>query len=176
MFSKSLTQFSVDGWGCVPSLLLDVRPNYGEGNEDKGDLLQKVPCAHCCTQCPWPCSRPPPTTPLLETPAHSWACLGQFLVGSLLLSLGSGAHKVLFVPSKSLFPQSYASSGGSIIGLMATSSKRTDAIPRSAAPRAPAPAAGQCRPVCRGHSDTLLAQSLWLWHVFCALPRPEELR
>ena len=28
-------------------------------------------------------------TPPLETPGHSWACLGQFLVGSLLLSLGS---------------------------------------------------------------------------------------
>ena len=37
------------------------RPNYGGGNEDNGDLLQKVPCTHCCTQCPWPCSRPPPT-------------------------------------------------------------------------------------------------------------------
>ena len=35
MFSKSLIQFSVDGWGCVPSLLLDLRPNYGGGNEDK---------------------------------------------------------------------------------------------------------------------------------------------
>ena len=29
------------------------------------------------------------TTPPLETPEHSWACLGQFLVGSLLLSPGS---------------------------------------------------------------------------------------
>ena len=47
--SKSLIQFSVDGWGCVPSLLFDLRPNYGGGNEDNGDLLQKVPC---CTQCP----------------------------------------------------------------------------------------------------------------------------
>ena len=28
MLSKSLIQFSVDGWGCVPSLLLDLRPNY----------------------------------------------------------------------------------------------------------------------------------------------------
>ena len=25
------------------------------------DLLQKVPCRHCCTQCPQPYSRPPPT-------------------------------------------------------------------------------------------------------------------
>ena len=43
MFSKSLIQFSGDGWGCVPSLLLDLRPNYGGGNEDNEDLLQKVP-------------------------------------------------------------------------------------------------------------------------------------
>ena len=28
-FSKSLIQFSVDGWGCVPSLLFDLRHNYG---------------------------------------------------------------------------------------------------------------------------------------------------
>ena len=27
--SKSLTQFSVDGWGCIPSLLFDLRTNYG---------------------------------------------------------------------------------------------------------------------------------------------------
>ena len=47
MLSRSLTQFSVDGWGCVPSLLIDLRPNYGGGSEDNGDLLQKVPCMHC---------------------------------------------------------------------------------------------------------------------------------
>ena len=58
MFSKSLIQFSVDGWSCVPSLLFDLRPNYGGGNEDNGDLFQKVPCKHCFTQGPWPCSRP----------------------------------------------------------------------------------------------------------------------
>ena len=29
-FSKSLIQFSVDGWGCVPSLLLDLKPNVVE--------------------------------------------------------------------------------------------------------------------------------------------------
>ena len=41
MFIKSLIQFSVDGQGCVPSLLLDLRPNYDGGNEDNGGLLQK---------------------------------------------------------------------------------------------------------------------------------------
>ena len=43
MLSKSLIQFSVDGWGCVSSLLFDLRPNYGVGNEDNGHFLQKVP-------------------------------------------------------------------------------------------------------------------------------------
>ena len=52
MLSKSLIQFSVDGQGCVPSLLFDLRSNYGGGNGDAGHLLQKVPCRHCCTQ--WP--------------------------------------------------------------------------------------------------------------------------
>ena len=37
MLSKSLIQFSIDGRDCVPSLLFDLRPNYGGGNEDNGD-------------------------------------------------------------------------------------------------------------------------------------------
>ena len=41
MLRKSLIQFFVDGWGCVFSLLFDLRPNYGGGNEDNGNLLQK---------------------------------------------------------------------------------------------------------------------------------------
>ena len=47
MLSKSLIQFSVGGWGCVPSLLFDLKPNYGGGNGNNGDLLQKVPCRQC---------------------------------------------------------------------------------------------------------------------------------
>ena len=74
MLSKSLIQFSVDGQGCVPSLLFDLRPNYSGGNEDNGNLLQKVPCMHCCTQCPRPCSRPP----LAHTSAgDSWTLPGK---------------------------------------------------------------------------------------------------
>ena len=44
MLRKSLIRFSLDKWVCVPSLLFDLRPNFGGGNEDNGDLLQKVPC------------------------------------------------------------------------------------------------------------------------------------
>ena len=75
---------------------------------------------------------------------HCWQCLcwrllgksreslGQSLVGSLLLSPGSWCHKVLFVPSRSLFPQSYVTSGSSMVGLTAICSKRAHGIPRSA--------------------------------------------
>ena len=50
LLSKSLIQFSVDGWdGCVPSLLFALKPNDGGGNENNGNLFQKVPCTHCHT-------------------------------------------------------------------------------------------------------------------------------
>ena len=88
MLSKSVTQFSVDGQGCVPLLLLHLRPNYGGGNEDNGGLLQKVPCLHCCTQCPDPAAGHHRPTLLPELPGHSQASLGHSLVGSLLLSPG----------------------------------------------------------------------------------------
>ena len=69
-----LIQFSVDGWGCVPSLLFDLRPNCGGGNKDNGHLLPKVPCTHCYTQCPQPCSRPQ----LTHTSAgDSWTLMGK---------------------------------------------------------------------------------------------------
>ena len=75
---------------------------------------------------------------LLDTHGQVWVSL---LWGHCSFLLGPGAHKVLFVPSKSLFPQCCVSSGDSIVGLTATYSKRAYAIPRSTAPRAPAPAA-----------------------------------
>ena len=55
--SKSLIRFSIDGWGCVPSLLFGLRPNYGRGNNSNDDLLQKDLRSHCCIQCPWLLSR-----------------------------------------------------------------------------------------------------------------------
>ena len=85
MLSKSLIQFSVDGLCSLPA----GWPHYGGGNEGGGDLLQKVLCTLCCTQCPRPHSSHRRPMPLPETPGHSWASLGQFLVGSLLLCPGS---------------------------------------------------------------------------------------
>ena len=141
MLSKSLIQFSVEGWGCVLSLFFDLRTNYGGGNEDNGNLLQKVPCTHCYIQCPKPSCRPPPTH---ASARDSWTFtvnLGQSLMGSLLLSPGScnAQHSVCALqesvsPVLCKFWWLYGE-------LMVTSSKRAYAIPRSTAPRAPAPAA-----------------------------------
>ena len=74
VLSKSLIQLSVDRRGCVPSPLFYLRPIYGGANEDNGDLLRKVPCTHFCSECPWPCSRPPPTH---ASTGHSWTLMGK---------------------------------------------------------------------------------------------------
>ena len=144
MLSKSLIQFSIDGRGCVPSLLFDLRPNYGGGNEDNGDLLQKVPCTQCCTQYHQPCSSHRRPMLLPETPGHSQASLGQSPVGSLLLSPGSWCTQGSVCALQESVSQSCVSSGSSMVGLMATSSKRAYATPRSAAPKAPGPVAVHC--------------------------------
>ena len=114
--------------------VFDLRPNYGENNEDDGDhsvplTLQQATIDPCL------CQR------LLDTYRPVWVSL---LCGQCSLLLGPDVHKVLFVPFKSLFPQSCVSSGSSVVGLIVTSSKRAYATPRSPALRAPAPEAGHC--------------------------------
>ena len=96
MLSKSLIQFSADGWGCVPSHPpYRPRPNYGRGNGSNGGLLQKDVCQHATASRTVVVSAPDPAaghcgpTSLPETPGHSQASLAQSLVGSLLLSSGS---------------------------------------------------------------------------------------
>ena len=69
-----------------------------------------------------------------------------------------------FCPSSFCYPQSCISSGGSMVGLMVTSSKRSYATLMSAAPRVPAPVTGHCWPVppqeTLRHSKAGLAQSV----------------
>ena len=85
--------------------------------------------------------------PLLKTPRYWWPNLGQSLMGSLVLSPGFFCAQGLFVHSKSLFLLSCVGSGSSVVELIAASSKRAYAIPKSTAPRAPAPVAVHCSPV-----------------------------
>ena len=105
MLSKSLIQFSIDGWGSVPSLLFGLRPNHGRGNNSKGDLLQKDFIRTVVFSAPDTsaglCRR------LLDTHRQVWLSL---LWVHCTFLLAPGTHKVLSVPSKSLFPQSCGSS------------------------------------------------------------------
>ena len=89
MLSKSLIQFSVDGRGSVPSLLFDLKPNYGGGNENNSTSFRR---SHACTaalSAPNPAAGHHSLMPPLETPGQSQASQGQSLVRSLLLSPGS---------------------------------------------------------------------------------------
>ena len=105
MLSKSLVQFSVNGQRCVPSLF-DLRPKYVgcNGNINNGNLFQKLPCMHCHTQCPRPCSRPPLTH---ASARDSWTLTGK----SGSVSYGVTApfswvlvHRVLLCPLRVYFP------------------------------------------------------------------------
>ena len=64
-----------------------------------------------------------------------------------------------------------------MVGLIATSSKTAYAILRSAAPEPLTLWQATADPYLhRRCSNTVLAQSLWVGHVFCVLPRSEQLR
>ena len=118
--------------------------NYGEGNEDNGNLLQKI---LCYTQCPQPCSRLPPTH---ASAGDSWTLLGES--GSVSCGVSTPFFWVLVRTSSvcahhESISQSCVSSSSSVVGLMETSSKKAYAIPRFAAPKALDPAAVHCWPV-----------------------------
>ena len=115
-------------------------PNYGGGNEDNGDLPQKIQCMYCYSLCSQPCSRPPLTQAFSR---DSWTITGKSPVGSMFLSLGSWCKRFCCALQESI-SQSYVSSGSSMVGLMETSSKRTYAIPKA---RAPVPATDHCQPI-----------------------------
>ena len=157
MLCKSSIQFSVDWRGCVS-------PFYLTSDQTIVQVMKIIATSfkrsHACTAAlnlPNPRAGHSQPKPLPETPEHSQASLGHLLWGHRSFLLGSGAHKVLFVPSKSPFPQSCVSSGSSVVKLMETSSMRAYAIPRSTATRAPASAAVHCGPL-PPHGTQFVAQ------------------
>ena len=110
-----------------------VFPPCSLASGDNGDLFQRTYASMPRTQLPgllksvlltpWQATVDPRLQQkLLET--HGQICL-SLLWGHCSFLLGPGVHKFLFVPSKSLCPQSCVSSGGSIVALMVTSSKRS---------------------------------------------------
>ena len=144
MLCKSFIQFSVGGGSCVPSLLFDLRPNCGTGYEDNGDLIQKVPCTHCYTQCPQPCSRP---LPAHASAGDSWTLTdksGSVSCGAAASSSWVLVHRSLLCALKESVSPGLCKFWQFRGGFTATSSERAYATPGSAAPRALAPAAGHC--------------------------------
>ena len=179
MLRKSLIQFSVVGLCCVPSLFF----TWGQTVVEVMKIMvtfSKVPCIHCCTQCPDPAAGHHRPTPLPETPGHSQASLGQSLLGSLLLSPGSWCTQSFVCAlqeSVSLVLCEFWWLHGGVNG---------DLLPRGLMPyprllpRAPAPAAVHCTStgdpqtqfclsLC-GVSGSWYAQGLFepsehLWHI-----------
>ena len=89
MFSKYLIQFSVDQWGCVPSLLFTWVPTMVEIMKI---MVTSFKSSHACTaivSVPNPAAGHHWPTPLLASPGHSQESLGQSLVGSLIVPPGS---------------------------------------------------------------------------------------
>ena len=89
MFSKSLIQFSVDGWGCVLSLLFTWGQTLVEVMKIMVTSFKRSHVGTAILRAPDPVAGHCQPTPLLETPGHLQASLGVSLVESLLLSPGS---------------------------------------------------------------------------------------
>ena len=98
---------------------------------------------YCYTQFSQPCSRP-----LLETTVHYLpGKSGSVSCGVTGLPPGSWYSQVSICAFQESISHSCVSSGSSMVRLMATSSKKAYAIPKSAAPWAPAPVAVHSWPI-----------------------------
>ena len=85
----------------LPAIYLD--PNYGGGNEDKGDLLQGSHAGTATLIAPNPAAGHLQPTPVLQAPGHSQASLGQSLWGHYAFSWAL-MHRVLLYPPRVYFP------------------------------------------------------------------------
>ena len=79
-------------------------PNYGGGNEDNGDLPEKIPCMYCHTQCPQPCSRPPLTHASARDSRTPTGKSGTVSCGVTAPFSWVLVHKVLLCPPRLYFP------------------------------------------------------------------------
>ena len=150
MLSKSLIQFSIYGWSCVPSLLF----TWGQTMVEvmNGDLLQEIPCMYFYTQCP------NPQQATTDSCLH-WRLLGKS--GSVSCGVTSPFSWVLvhtrfcLCPSRVYFPvlckfwQLYGGVNGYLLqeGLCHTQWQSTADLYLH-----------------KRHANTVLSQSLWcLW-------------
>ena len=144
MLSKCLIPFSIDGWGCIPFLLFTWGQTMVEVMKIMVTSFKRSQACTTILNASDPAAGHHRLTPPPETPRHSWQVWVSLLWVTAPFSWVS-VHKLLLCPLRVRSPvlcKFWGLSGG----LMATSSKSTYATPRSAAPRAPGPAAGHCWP------------------------------
>ena len=116
MLSISLIQFSVDGWSCVPSLLLTWGQTMVEVMKVMATSLKRSQACTATAHGPNPAAGHHRPMPSLETLEHLQAGLGHSLVASLVLPPGSWyAQGFVCALQESAF-QSCVSSGGSNVG------------------------------------------------------------
>ena len=104
MVTKSLIQFSIDGWICVSSLLFSCSQTMVEVMKIMVTSFKRSHVGTAALSAPNPAAGHHWSTPLLETPGHSQASLGQSLVGSLLLSPESWCTSFCLCPPRLCFP------------------------------------------------------------------------
>ena len=103
MLSKSLVLFSVEGWGCVPSLLFDWGQTKVEVMKIMATSFKRSHAGTATLSAPSPAAghhRPRLRQRLLDTPGQVWV---SPVWGHCSFLLGPGAQGSV-VPSKSLFP------------------------------------------------------------------------
>ena len=86
------------GWGCVLFLLFDLRPNYGGGNEDNGNLLHMLSAPDLAA------GHTKPTSALHRFLRHDKAVI-HVRVPTVYINVGkhsSNMEKVPKVPSRCL--------------------------------------------------------------------------
>ena len=116
VLNKSLVQFSADGRCCVPSLLLGLKPAYGGAMVVMATSFQKNLRHHAwfpglLYSVALTLRQGTVDTHLRQRllDTHRQVCF-NLLWGRCFFLLHPGVHKILSVPSKSLFPQSWGSS------------------------------------------------------------------
>ena len=104
MFSKSLMQFSFDGWSCVTSLLFTWGQTLLEVMKIMATSFKRSHACNATLSAPNPhqvITNPHLRERLLDSYGQVWVSL---LWGRYSFLLSPGAHEVLFVPSKRPFP------------------------------------------------------------------------
>ena len=136
MLSKSLCQFSVDGWSCVPSLLF----TWGQTMVEVMKIMVTFKRSHACTAT---LSAPNPVAGHCQpytSAGDSWTLTGKS--GSVSCWITAPFSWVLvhtrfcLCPPKVCFP-GCASPDSSVVGLMAISSRRAYPIPSRLHPQPP---------------------------------------